>query len=146
VGLISQSLGTRIYLDTNIIIYVVEGYDEYGHILLSLLDEMDSGAVTAVTSELTRAEVLVKPKQDHNNVLEHAYKTFLQARSMLEIVAISENILEIAAELRAETKLKLPDAIHIATAIVSDCNVLLTNDRTMLSPAPCKVVLLSELG
>ncbi|HPO12257.1 MAG TPA: PIN domain-containing protein [Candidatus Hydrogenedentes bacterium] len=63
----------------------------------------------------------------------------------LEVVPISDNILEIAAELRATTRLKLPDAIHMATAIVTNCTSFLTNDRSIISPTPCKVVLLSEL-
>jgi hypothetical protein len=41
--------------------------------------------------------------------------------------------LEEAARLRAPTKLKLPDAIHLATATLNGCDCFLTNDDSFKS-------------
>lgn len=54
-GLIDRIMGQRIYLDTNIFIYAVEGYTEYLDVLTELFEKMDQGALTAVSSELTLA-------------------------------------------------------------------------------------------
>lgn len=45
------------------------------------------------------------------------------------MVPIERSILTEAAAIRARTKLKLPDAIHAASAIASECTTFLTNDK-----------------
>lgn len=50
-----------------------------------------------------------------------------------------------AARLRAVTNLRLPDAIHGATAILSGCQTFLTNDRRLAALPGVDVVLLSEI-
>ena len=82
-GRLSDLAGSKIYLDSNIIIYAVEGFSEYAARVQALLEAMDSGEITTVTSELTLAEVLVKPKQDQNQALEGAYRRFLDPTPLL---------------------------------------------------------------
>lgn len=41
---------------------------------------------------------------------------------------VSRDVLLAAARLRAEIGLKLPDAIHVATAQLTGCDQFLTND------------------
>lgn len=70
----------------------------------------------AVTSELTLAEVLVKPFQANQTELQQIYVETLQASDSLTMVPISRTALIEAARLRAQhASLKLPDAIHAAT-------------------------------
>ena len=52
-GIMDVIKGDRIYLDTNIIIYGMEGYPEYVCSLSSLFAAIDEGNLVAVTSELT---------------------------------------------------------------------------------------------
>jgi hypothetical protein len=72
-GRLTEQLGTSVYLDTNIIIYAVEGYETHAAPIKSLLQGLTEREIIAVTSELTVAEVLVKPKRDGNAKLEDAY-------------------------------------------------------------------------
>ncbi|MFH0958320.1 MAG: hypothetical protein V1897_06415 [Pseudomonadota bacterium] len=60
-GIMDVIKGERIYLDTNIIIYPLEGYPECASSLATLFAAIDEGKLSAVTSELTLAESLVKP-------------------------------------------------------------------------------------
>jgi hypothetical protein len=46
-------IGRRAYLDANTIIYAVEGLASFANLKRGLLDPLDAGAFTAVTSELT---------------------------------------------------------------------------------------------
>jgi len=58
---------------------------------------------------------------------------------------VSRDVLIAAARLRAETGLKLPDAIHAATAQFTGCDQFLTND-THVPALPVLVIRrLSEL-
>jgi predicted nucleic acid-binding protein len=65
-GILAALQGQRTYLDTNIWIYAIEGYSTYAPALTDLFSAIDSHQLQAVTSELTLAEVLVKPLIDRN--------------------------------------------------------------------------------
>jgi predicted nucleic acid-binding protein len=72
--------GERIYLDTNIIIYAMEGHPEYASSLATLFAAIDEGKLSAVTSELTLAESLVKPMMDDKAHLQKIYIEALHRR------------------------------------------------------------------
>ena len=54
-GRVSAELGRRIYLDTNIVIYVVEGFAQYAAQIQALLDAMDAGEGIVCPSFITRS-------------------------------------------------------------------------------------------
>ncbi|MFL6210796.1 MAG: type II toxin-antitoxin system VapC family toxin [Pyrinomonadaceae bacterium] len=145
-GRVSAAVGAQVYLDTNIVIYAVEGFVDLADQLQALLQALDNMEIVAFTSELTLAEVLVKPMQDQNQQAQRAYETFLTPSPALQVVPISRSILTEAARLRATTKLKLPDAIHLATADLSGCSSFLTNDDSFKSVASAKIKILSEIS
>lgn len=122
------TLSGRIYLDTNIFIYALEGYPIFRTALATLLDALDRQELTAVTSELTLAEALVKPFLDRSVEREAAYLRMLQSSASLQMLPVNRDVLVAAARLRADTSIKLPDAIHAATAQIAGCSYFLTND------------------
>src|SRR4051794_3601411 len=118
-GSLNAVSGTRLYLDTNIIIYAAEGPAVSGAPLQRLLLRVDAGQLSALTSELTLAEVLVKPLKDGDATAADRYRRRLTAGLTLDVTPISRAVLEAAAELRAAHRsFKLPDAIHAATALL----------------------------
>lgn len=145
-GELNSQLGRRVYLDTNIIIYAVEGYEAHAARIKHVLQGMTKGTLTAVTSDLSLAEVLVKPERDRNQKLEEVYRQFLLPTESFRNCAVSREILEAAAGIRANSALKLPDAIHFASAIDQDCDSFLTNDERFAGMTGIKVVLLSQLS
>lgn len=145
-GQVSQELGQRGYFDANIIIYLVEGFTPFLDQLRALSVALNTNEITTITSELTLAEVLVKPLKDQLPTIQQAYKIFLTPTPELNVKAIDREILEEAALIRATTKLKLPDAIHLATALRQQCDSFLTNDgmfRTLNLP---QIKILSDLN
>jgi predicted nucleic acid-binding protein len=144
-GIAGVVKGEKIYIDTNVFIYAMEGYPEFAASLTSLFTAIDEGVVKAVTSELTLAESLVKPLMDDNTVLENLYLEVFQTSMSLSVVPISRQILIESARLRAKSKtLRLPDAIHFATARMSGCQTFLTNDKQLKSVPDFDVAILSE--
>jgi predicted nucleic acid-binding protein len=139
-----QISNQNIYLDANIFIYLLEGYEEYSPIIKKIFDKIDNGISYGITSELTLAEVLVKPILDDNVKLQKIYEQTLQASSLLNVVSISRDILLKAAQLR-KNPIKLPDAIHLATAFLNNCEIFLTNDKRLKQFTTLEVVLLSEI-
>ncbi|MBX7258169.1 MAG: PIN domain-containing protein [Candidatus Hydrogenedentes bacterium] len=145
-GRLTDLLGQRVYLDTNIVVYAVEGVPEFAPAVRAFLRCVDSEEIHVVTSLLTLAEVLVKPKRDANNALVTAYKEFLSPTASLTLSPISWEVLDSAASIRAERRVKLPDAIHLATCCLEGCSSLLTNDSTLAIQDVCRVVLLSDIA
>lgn len=144
-GSVNQALGGLTYFDANIVIHVLEGFAQSGQALRNILAAMDRGELTVATSELTLAEVLVKPKKERNAALEAAYLQFLQPSRAMRMVPITMDILIAASHLRATTSLKLPDAIHLATAKSEGCESFLTNDKSFVDNMGVHIALLDQL-
>ena len=144
-GLLEALPNGSVYLDTNIWIYTLENYAAYSQELRSLFQAIDEGALAAVTSELTLAEVLVKPAQRGDTGQQAICERFIRTTEHLTVLPVSRDILIEAAQVRARAQLKLPDAIHVATALKANCITLLTNDQQFSRVPDIAVVLLSEV-
>jgi predicted nucleic acid-binding protein len=127
-------LGKTVYLDTNIFIYTVEGYVPEAAILRELFAALEDGRFTAVTSELSLAEVLVKPFELGHEDVAAAYTELLTSSDRLAVLPIDRAILVEAARQRAALGMRMPDAIHVATALATGCELFLTNDRPLKLP------------
>jgi predicted nucleic acid-binding protein len=128
VGALTSVVGERVYLDANIFIYAIEEVEPWADVTRRLLAAIDAGECMAVTSELSLAECLVKPFELGRADLMEIYLSLLQNRRSLTVVPLSREILIEAARLRAIARIKLPDALHAATARQQGCTVFLTND------------------
>lgn len=100
-------------------------------------------ALTIITSELTLLEVLVGPLKTGNKGLENDFRALLNAPEV-SMIAITQDVLERAANLRATVGLKTPAAIHAATALLAGCALLVTNDPACKLVAGLPIGLLSK--
>lgn len=121
---------TRIYLDTNILIMLGETSDAAGEAIRRIMAAHgEARPPLFVTSELTLSELLVVPYRDRNETLSGFYRRVLAGEVWLRTEPVSSQVLEAAAVLRAARRsIKLPDAIHTATAMATACSHFLTND------------------
>lgn len=138
--------GLTVYLDANILIYVVEGLFGFGAVVYDITRAIAGSDFHAVTSELSLAEVLVVPFRTGNDEDEATYMTMLSGRETIRVQPVESGILLDAARVRAETGSRLPDAIHLATARATRCDVFLTNDIRLRAPADVTIVTLAELA
>ena len=121
-----------LYVDANIFVMATEAEDAMADLCIEVLTAADRGQVRLVTSELTIAEVLVHPIRDGNLSLIDAYERQIRPSAILAVIPVTTDVLRHAAALRAaEQALKLPDAIHAATAALTDCHAIVTNDRAL---------------
>lgn len=123
--------GQRLYLDTNIFIYAIEKGNRWTELLRTLFEAIDRGQIRAVTSELTIAEVLTKPYAVGAEDLIQRYQVVLSGEGALHVVPVDRSVLDFAAQVRAQTHVKLMDAIHIATASDRICDAFLSNDTRL---------------
>ena len=145
-GRVDWPPGGTVYLDTNVFVYFVEDIAPHAGSARELFENADAGNVTLFTSILTLAELLVQPLRAGHVELAGIYRRLLlEPRAGLRVVALDASILEGAAGLRAgSASLRLPDALHLATARDTGCNAVVTNDARW-KRAAAGVVLMSEL-
>ena len=139
-------VGQRLYVDTNIFIYALEGLAPWADMALELFESIESGACFAVTSELSLAECLVRPIRLGRKDVVQAYLGLLRNRNFLAVVPITREILLEAARRRAGSSLRLPDAIHAATAAYWSCTRVLTYDDRFAQFPDLKPLSLQDLS
>lgn len=137
--------GGQVYLDSNILIAFAEGMASVQSLLVALLDGADAGRWLTVTSELTLAEVLVGPLRSQQAELVQRYEELLNGREGLRLHPIDRAILRGASFLAAQNKMKLPDAIHAATAQRCSCQFLISEDKRLRSFDAVQVLRLTDL-
>ena len=124
--------GTRVYLDTNVYIAAYENTQAHGDHAWRLLTAIESGEFVGVTSELTLAELLVKPIERRDYDLAQNYQEIIAPGASFDVPTIDRPVLIEAASLRAVQKsLRLPDAIHVATARLNECAHIVSDDRRL---------------
>jgi predicted nucleic acid-binding protein len=102
--------------------------------LMDLIADANPERVKFLSSELTLAEVMVKPLQARDDSLVETYKGLLFRSEAVSLVPVSLTILMQAAVLRSRyPQLKLPDAIHLATAQTGSASQFVTDDRQLLA-------------
>ena len=133
-----------VYVDTSIVIYTVENHPSYWQLLQPLWSKLRNREVQIFSSELLIMETLTGPLRDNNQQLLQDYERFLFQSGMV-LVPISQNLLKEAAQLRATTNLRTPDAIHVATALDTESTLFLTNDRRIRQIPNLSVIVLQDV-
>ncbi len=116
----------KAYLDSCIVIYLVEGAGEYRAAVQSAL-EISCPEETCV-SDLVRLECRVGPIRRGDSPMLERFDQFLADAT---VVPLTSTVYDLAEELRAHHRVKTPDAIHAAAAIDHGCAEFWTNDRRL---------------
>lgn len=135
----------NIYFDTNIFIYALEDVEEYKVQINALFLHIQNLGCLIITSDLTLAECLVKPLQNKDESSVSRYESSIKNTNDMSVLAVSKTILKAAAQNKADYKNKLPDAIHLATALESGCKAFVTNDTNLKVPNNIIKLILKEL-
>ncbi|MBA2479102.1 MAG: PIN domain-containing protein [Planctomycetes bacterium] len=120
--------GASILIDTNPIIYFLKNSNSASR-YQPLFEAVQQGRNELVVTPITLAEVLGGPARTGNEVLLERYEQALTGGAGWRFVALDAGIAVHAARLRARYRLKLPDAIQLATALAAGCFAVVTHDR-----------------
>lgn len=117
---------SKVLVDTAPFIYVLESNPEFADTFVGLFEAASAGTLTIALSTITLAEVLTGPCKAGQTALAKRYETAL---CQYEVVPVTVPIAALAAQLRAQHRLKLPDALQLASALDIDAAALVTHDR-----------------
>jgi predicted nucleic acid-binding protein len=118
--------GTTVVVDTAPIIYLLEAHPQFANQFLGLFEAAAAGDLNIALSTITLAEVLTGPLKTGQTALAKRYE---KALSQYDLIPVSPSIATLAAQLRAQYRLKLPDAIQLATALDIGATAFVTHDR-----------------
>jgi predicted nucleic acid-binding protein len=141
--MIEGSASFKLYFDANVFIYAVEGSDDIAGSLRTLFGLLSGKGNLAVTSELTLAEVL--PKADP--IRRRNYLELILYSGLFDLYPVTRDVLMETADYRRVAGVsksdtsrpyaampKLPDAIHVVTAVRAGCARILSFDLTLKLP------------
>lgn len=119
----------RILVDSAPIIYFLENHTEFAPRFSALFERADTGHLDLVISTVTLAEVLTGPLRVGNERLAADYLKVLTAPPIWLVAELTPDIAYRAARIRGQARLRLPDAVQVATALETACVGLVTHDR-----------------
>ena len=118
--------GATVLVDTAPWIYMLQDHAQLAPLFLGLFEAAEQGQIQLALSTVTLAEVLTGPYLAGQAALAKRFETNLSAYLLLPLTPA---IAGLAAQLRASYRLKLPDAIELATALDIGAAALVTHDR-----------------
>jgi predicted nucleic acid-binding protein len=114
-----------------VLIRMMERTDAGAGASARLLAIAERGLLELVTSELTLSEVLVGPIAKADPLLEKAYLDLFDEEPLIELVSLSRDVLIEGARIRASSMAPLADCLHVASAKLSGCRLILSYDRRL---------------
>jgi predicted nucleic acid-binding protein len=131
---------TKAYLDSCIVIYLIEGPDSLSRQIQSALQPTDSEPPRLFFSDLTRLECRVGPLRKGDSGLLQRFDQLFSSEE-LQKIAIETPVFDLATELRGSHLAKTPDALHLAAAITGGCTEFWTNDGRLHAPAGNRITI-----
>lgn len=122
-----------IALDTNIFIYVLSSNEAFCRPAFTLLKRIETEDIRGVASTICFSEVLagIRPSRSEDSL---SAQLLMEGLQHLDYVSLDIEIALLAGRLRADygPTLRMPDAIHLATAISQHADEFITNDQKLI--------------
>ena len=119
-------LHATVVVDTAPFIYMLESNPQFADQFVGLFEAAVAGTLSIALSTITLAEVLTGPLKAAQTALAKRHEKALSAHTL---ISVTPSIAALAAQLRVQYRLKLPDAIQLATALDTGAAAFVTHDR-----------------
>lgn len=122
---------SRVFWDSNLYIYLIEGQSPYFEQVRNLREAMLTRGDQLLTSTFTLGEVLVKPIEKKDEELRRKYDHAITTSSLM--IDFGVKAAHIYAALRGDRSIRPPDAIQLACAGAAGVDLFITNDARLHS-------------
>ena len=134
----------RMALDSNVLIYLLEGNGPRADIAADIVDAVADGVTEGVLASIAIAEILMPSARADDAIVFEATASTIRDLG-LRIVSLDADAAEDVAWIRGRSGITVPDAIHLACARSAAATVFVTNDRRMPTLRRLEVVILDDL-
>jgi len=121
---------SRIFWDTNLFIYLLEGSGDPFHRTQQVLARMATRRDELITSTLTLSEVMAKPLELGQRDIAVRYERFLSSPGV-QLISFDRDAARIFARIRTDRTIRPPDAIQLSCAATAGTNLFITNDSRL---------------
>lgn len=118
---------TRIYWDSMLFIYMLEGNPVFGPKVHNILNRIVSRGDALSTSVFSIGEILTGPRRRGSNSGVDVVKQYFLSGAV-EILPFTEATADRYSLIRGANKVSQADGIHLATAAEAGVDVFVTND------------------
>jgi predicted nucleic acid-binding protein len=129
--------GALVLMDSAPIIYLLEHHPKFAARFRPLFDRQAAGEIAFAVTTIAMAEVLAGPLGKGQEALARRYRDVMES---WQVVELSADIAERAARIRGSLKLKLPDAVQVASALAISADALVTHDRDFAAVTALRVM------
>jgi predicted nucleic acid-binding protein len=136
---------SSVALDASVFIYQLDVNPTYFPLTDAVFAWLEKRENSAVTSTLSMTELLVPAYRTGDQRLMKTYYGLLRTYPNLTWIAPEVDLAAMAARLRADYRLKTPDAIQAATAVHARTSAFITNDPVFQRVTELDVLVLGEL-
>lgn len=119
----------RVALDTSACIYFLGGVEPWDGMVRTIVERARDADVELELSSIVQFELLVRPLRERNQAEIDRVMMFTDRGPNLHLAPIDRARLLLGARVRARTRLSTPDSIIVASAALSDCDLVVGNDR-----------------
>ena len=131
-------------LDTMVFCYHLAGHARYAPLTRAVLEWIESGRANGLTTTVTLAEVLTLPAQAADLRAMQDYELYITRFPHLQVVPLDADLARETARVRAQLRLRMPDAVQVAAARLYGADALVTNDRRWAGRVDTPPVLLLD--
>jgi predicted nucleic acid-binding protein len=152
IGMTDPTTVPIVYVDANPFIYFIDGDEDVARALRPFFELLREKPGLAMTSELTLAEVLARARPG----ARRSYFNLMVWSNLFQLQPVTRDILIDTADYRRVSQtprrdgtkaiVKLPDAIHVVTAIRSRCRAFLSADMGLKLPVEISAFEPNEAG
>lgn len=121
---------SKVFLDTNIFIYLIEDQGSHGKKAAELVERMTARRDLVYTSTLTLGEVLTLPLTKGDAKLADQYERILCSPGV-HLLEFDRMAARIYARVRGDKSIKAPDAMQLSIAAAAQCDLFVTNDERL---------------
>jgi len=118
-------------IDSSFFIYHLENIKPYNELTSIAIKRISSGELFCNISTLVISELFVRPFKEKNFKNVGLFEEFIRTFPNSRICDFDFDIAKLSAKIRAQSSLRTPDAILLATAIISGSDVFITNDLNL---------------
>jgi predicted nucleic acid-binding protein len=119
-----------IYCDSGILIYCLDQVGPFHLRAATRIQALLAAGDRMAISDLTRLECRVGALKRKDTAILAAFDAFF-ARPEVQMLPLTAQVFDRAAQIRADLNFKTPDALHLAAAIEGGCDCFLTNDMRL---------------
>ena len=144
-GSLGDLRGKTVGVDTSPSIFFIERHSSYVDLIRPFFKAVDRGDCSMVTSVITLLEVLVHPIRHGDARLADQYRKILLNSNNITTLGVTADVANRAAELRVAYRLKTPDAIQLASAVLGGAELFITGDEAFSKVSEIEVIRLQEI-